>query len=150
MPFSDYHFITRWKIRGPIEKAYQILSDGKNYAAWWRPAYLSTHEISPKKILARVRAKLPYTLSFTTELERQNPPHEFKIRATGELQGTGLWKLKQAGETAEIEFYWDVRAEKPLVRWLSFLLKPLFVWNHDWVMNVGEKALQAEMDRRPR
>jgi hypothetical protein len=147
MSFSDYHFITTWKIRGPIEKAYQVLSDGKNYASWWQPAYLSTKEIAPRKIEALVRAKLPYNLRFVTELERENPPHEFKIRASGELEGTGLWRLKQSGDITEIKFFWDVRANKPFVRWFSCLLKPLFEWNHDWVMKTGEAALQTEVDR---
>lgn len=148
MPSSDYHFITHWRVKGPIRTVFEILKDGKSYARWWTPAYVSSQEVEPKKIEALVRAKLPYTLRFTTEMIHETPPHEFKIRAMGELEGTGLWKLKENGEATEVSFYWDVRANKVIVRWFSFVLKPFFAWNHDWVMNTGETALQAEINRR--
>jgi len=147
MPNFDYHFVTHWRVKGPIQKIYEILKDGRSYSRWWRPAYVSSEEVEPRKIEALVRAKLPYTLRFTTEVIHEDPPHEFKIRASGELEGTGLWKLHQDGEMTEVTFFWDVRAQKTLVRWLSFLLKPLFIWNHDWVMKTGETALQAEVNR---
>ena len=147
MAFSDYHFVTHWRVRGPIQKVYEILRDGPGYFRWWRPAYVRSEEVGPKKVESLVRAKLPYTLRFTTEVVRERPPDEFEIRATGELSGTGLWKLRQSGETTEIDFFWDVRAEKALVRWLSPVFKPLFRWNHDWVMKMGERGLQEQVDR---
>jgi hypothetical protein len=147
MAFYDYHFVTHWKIRGPIRKIYDVLKEGARYSEWWRPAYLKTEEVGPRKVRSLVRAKLPYTLDFTTELVRERPPTELEIKASGELAGTGLWKLNEKDGWTRIEFYWDVRAEKPLVRWLSFLLKPLFRWNHDWVMKVGERGLQEEIIR---
>jgi hypothetical protein len=148
MPSSDYHFVTHWRVKGPIQIAFEILKDGKNYAHWWKPAYVSSEEVGSQKVESLVRAKLPYTLRFTSQLIQETPPSELKIHATGELEGTGLWKLKQEGESTVIDFNWDVRANKAVVRWLSFLLKPLFSWNHDWVMNTGEKALQSEINRR--
>ena len=40
---------------------------------------------------------------------------------------------------------WKIRADKPLLRYLSFLLKPIFSANHRWAMAQGEKALRAEL-----
>ena len=37
---------------------------------------------------------------------------------------------------------------KPLLKWLSPLLKPLFKLNHDRVMADGERGLRAELERR--
>ena len=147
MAVYDYHFVTHWKIRGPIRRIYDVLKDGARYSEWWRSAYLKTEETGPRKVRALVRAKLPYTLDFTTEMVRESRPNELEIRASGELVGKGLWKLNHSDGWTNIVFYWDVRAEKPLVRWLSFLLKPLFRWNHDWVMRVGERGLQEEIIR---
>ncbi len=147
MAWHDYHFVTHWKIKGPIELIFQILKDGPNYAQWWKPAYQESKAIEGQRVLSRIRAKLPYTLEFITEPIREDPPHELEFRASGELVGTGLWKLHQNGPIVEMEFHWNVRAEKPLVRWLSPFLKPLFRWNHDWVMRTGENDLQAEVNR---
>ena len=148
MSFSDYHFITHWRIQGSKEIIYQILKDGAGYERWWKPAYVTSTEVGKNKIRSLVRAKLPYTLTFTTEAVREIPYEEFEIRSSGELAGTGLWKFRQVNEWTEIDFYWDVRAEKPLVRWLSLFLKPIFRWNHDWVMKTGETCLQEEVRRR--
>lgn len=127
-------------------KVYEILKDGRRYSSWW-PAYEVSEEITHGRVRSIVRARLPYTLTFTTEVIEEKPPHEFSIRAAGELAGTGRWVLRQDGEETRIVFYWDVRADKPLIRWLSPLLKPLFRWNHDWVMKVGERGLQEEITR---
>jgi len=145
---SQYHFVTHWKIRGRVGMIYEILSDGKNYPQWWKPAYLACREVGKHRIEALVRAKLPYTLKFTTELVHENPKREIELRSVGELQGRGIWKFAQVGEWTEIEFTWDVEATKPIVRYLSFLVKPIFIWNHNWVMETGGVALQKEVNRR--
>lgn len=147
MAFYDYHFVTHWKIRGPIRKIYDVLKDGARYSEWWSPAYPRTEEVGLRKVRSLVRGKLPYTLDFTSELIREDPPTELEIRASGDLVGTGLCKLRQVGDKTDIEFHWSVRVEKLLIRWLSFILKPVFCWNHDWVMRVGERGLQEEIIR---
>jgi hypothetical protein len=48
----------------------------------------------------------------------------------------------------DIVFDWRLRAEKPLLKSLSFLLKPLFRWNHGWAMARGEEGLRRELIRR--
>lgn len=148
MASSDYSFLTHWQIEGDRKLVYEILKEGERYPDWWRPAYQECRRVGEEAVACRVRAKLPYTLEFTTELVRERPPEEFEIRASGELEGKGLWRLRQAGKFTEVEFHWDVEARKPWVRALSFLLKPVFRWNHDWVMNTGEACLQSEVDRR--
>jgi hypothetical protein len=148
MSAADYRFVTPWRVRGLRETVYRTLLDGVHYPRWWKPAYISCRELAPKKIEMVVRGKLPYTLTFTTEVIRENPFEEFEVRATGELDGTGLWTLRQDGAFTELVFYWNVRVTKPLVRHFSYFLKPLLVWNHNWVMSTGEKALQEEIFRR--
>lgn len=147
MPFADYHFVTHWRVRGPIHLVYDILKDGERYSKWWRPAYVSTRRVGEKAVRSLVRAKLPYTLDFTTALVREDPPYEIELRATGELAGRGLWKLEENSGDVAVTFHWDVRAEKPWVKLLSPVLKPLFKWNHDWVMRTGETGLQREITR---
>jgi len=41
-----------------------------------------------------------------------------------------------------------VSAEKPIVKLLSPILKPLFKSSHDWIMKKGEKSLRLELMRR--
>ena len=40
------------------------------------------------------------------------------------LRGPGVWTLRQDGPWTDVRYEWDVRADKPLLRALSFLLGP--------------------------
>jgi hypothetical protein len=39
-------------------------------------------------------------------------------------------------------------SSKPLLKYLSFLFKPLFSANHRWAMEQGRRGLQKEIDQR--
>ena len=48
----------------------------------------------------------------------------------------------------DLVFDWRLGREKPLFRYLSFLLKPVFKANHRWAMAKGQEALLRELERR--
>lgn len=54
----------------------------------------------------------------------------------------------QDGAFVDISYDWRISAEKPLLRRLSFLLKPIFAANHRWAMARGEESLVLELRRR--
>jgi hypothetical protein len=41
-----------------------------------------------------------------------------------------------------------VRADKPLLRYGSWFVKPIFAANHRWAMARGEESLKRELERR--
>ena len=47
-----------------------------------------------------------------------------------------------------ITYDWRVSASKPLLRWLTWLLRPVFAANHRWAMARGEESLRLELRRR--
>jgi hypothetical protein len=59
-----------------------------------------------------------------------------------------LWTFEQDGEWVNATYDWKIRAEKPLLRRLSVVLKPLFSANHYWAMEKGEESLKLELARR--
>jgi hypothetical protein len=48
----------------------------------------------------------------------------------------------------QVEFDWRIDADKPLLRYGSPELKPIFNWNHRWVMARGEESLRLVLRRR--
>ncbi|HVE47076.1 MAG TPA: hypothetical protein VNA57_10080, partial [Acidimicrobiales bacterium] len=68
--------------------------------------------------------------------------------ASGDLEGTGRWTFTQDGPEVAITYDWRVRATKPLLQRLSWLLRPFFAANHLWAMKQGEKSLKLELRRR--
>jgi hypothetical protein len=74
-------------------------------------------------------------------------PAGFTIEATGDFLGRGIWTFEQEGDWVNATFDWRLRAEKPLLRYLSFLLKPLFCANHRWAMARGERVCKRNWAR---
>jgi hypothetical protein len=52
------------------------------------------------------------------------------------------------GPFVDVTYDWTIRANKPIVDKLSFLLKPVFRLNHNWTMKRGEESLKLELLRR--
>jgi len=84
---------------------------------------------------------LPYRVEFevtTTHVER---PRLLQADAVGELAGIGRWRLlEQDGVTAVI-YEWNVATTKPWMNRMAPLLRPVFEWNHDWVMARGGEGI---------
>jgi hypothetical protein len=155
MPANDYHFVTRWRLRADIREIAAILEDPLSLARWWPAVYLEVKEIEKgdARHIGRVvevftKGYLPYTLRWRFRVTEQDPPHRFALDAMGDFVGQGVWTLTQDGSMADVVYDWRIRADKPLLRAFSFLLKPIFAQNHRWAMRQGEKSLVLELRRR--
>jgi hypothetical protein len=152
---ADYHFITRWNVPGTVEEVADILEDVEALAIWWPSVYLDVRieKLGDEKGVGKVvnlftKGWLPYTLRWSFEVIESHCPHGFKISAFGDFAGIGEWKLTQRGDIAEVIYDWRIRADKPLLKLLSPILKPLFGANHHWAMNEGFRNIQLELRRR--
>jgi hypothetical protein len=155
VPANVYHFVSRWRVRGTLEEVWAILQDLPALPRWWPSVYLEVEETAPgdaagvgRSARLRTRGRLPYTLSWGLTITEARRPHGFSLTATGDFEGTGVWRFNQQGDWVDITYDWNIRADKPLIRRLSFLLKPLFAANHRWAMARGEESLAAELRRR--
>ena len=52
------------------------------------------------------------------------------------------------GKGTLVTLDWNPKVEKPIVKLLSPVLKPVFEWNHHWAMNRGEKQLAEYLNNR--
>lgn len=151
---NDYHFVDRWRVEGAIAEVFEILEDTESLGRWWSSVYFDVKLLEPAKedgtgrrISLKATGWLPYVLSlnFVTTEKRVDG---FTVKATGELEGTGVWKFEQDGEFVNVTFDWTVVANKPIIEKLSFILKPIFRANHNWTMRRGEESLRLELLRR--
>jgi hypothetical protein len=44
-------------------------------------------------------------------------------------------------EATSVTLEWNPKVEKPLVKILSPILKPVFRWNHEWTMKHGQRQI---------
>ena len=152
---SDYHFVTVWRVAGTIDEVKAVLRDGPSLPRWWPSVYLSVHEVDkggPGDVGAvldlHTKGWLPYTLRWRLRITEPVTDTGFALEAIGDLEGTGRWTFEQDGPEVVITYDWRVSASKPLLRRLSWLLRPAFSANHHWAMRRGEESLELEMRRR--
>jgi hypothetical protein len=91
---------------------------------------------------------LPYTLRWEFVVTQSRYPSGFTIEATGDFVGRGEWTFVQEGPSVRITYDWKILVEKPLLKFFTPVLRPLFEANHRWAMAQGETSLKLELERR--
>jgi hypothetical protein len=145
---NDYVFVTHWRVEGTVEEVSEILDDPLSLPQWWPAVYLEVRKLPDGVIDLYTKGWLPYTLRWRFRVTESRKPHGFTLEAFGDLVGRGEWTLTQDGAYADVVYDWRVRADKPILRYGSFILKPIFAANHRWAMARGEESLARELLRR--
>ena len=155
MATNDYHFITTWRVKGTTNEVSDILGAARDLPRWWPSVYLDVTELEPgdaegvgRVVSLYTKGWLPYTLRWQFRVTESHYPNGFALEAWGDFVGRGIWTIKEDGDFVQIVYDWRIRADKPLLDKLSFLMKPIFSANHRWAMAKGEESLKLELARR--
>jgi hypothetical protein len=143
---SEYVFIDEWDVVAPQEAVFEALADASTYPQWWKPVYISVETDGPPEVgrisKQHFKGQLPYTLRTTSEIVRYEPPSEFEVSVVGDLTGKGIWTLTPRDGKVHIHFDWRVIADRPLLRYLTPVLRPVFRWNHNWSVKRAIEGLE--------
>jgi hypothetical protein len=152
---SEYHFFTEWRVAGTIDEVKAVLGDARPLPEWWPSVYLAVDVVEPGEpdatgavVDVHTKGWLPYTLRWRMTITEGLSDAGFALQARGDLDGSGVWRFAQDGPEVVITYDWRISATKPLLRRLSWLLKPAFSANHHWAMRKGEESLRLELRRR--
>jgi Polyketide cyclase / dehydrase and lipid transport len=152
---NDYQFVTEWRVAGTVDEVKDVLGDGLSVPIWWPSVYLKVNQLAEggadgvgRVLDLYTKGWLPYTLRWTLRVTEPMTDTGYALEATGDLEGTGRWTFRQDGPEVVITYDWRVHATKPLLRRLSWLLRPAFSANHRWAMDRGEESLRLELRRR--
>ena len=146
----DYEFLTTWCLEAPREPSGTrsgTRSAGQSGGAGWLARGLCRGRRGRASARSRRytwRSRLPYDLEFEMATTKVDKPHLLEGRAMGELAGIGRWRLfEQDGEVpvTAVVYEWNVSTTKPWMNLLAPIARPLFEWNHDWVMRNGGTGL---------
>jgi len=148
---ADYHFLSTWHIRAPIEQVWDEIYHAERWPDWW-PFVVGVEELEPgaddgvgKRLRLLFRTRLPYTLGFDTRVTRVEPPCVLDAVAVGELEGTGRWRLTQADDGTIVTYAWDVRTTQWWMNVLAPVARPAFNWNHGELMRSGGESLAKRL-----
>jgi len=153
---AEYHFVTDWRLEATAEEVAEVLGDAEDLARWWPSVYLKVKEVAPgdplthvgKKVDLHTKGWLPYTLRWSFTVTESNGARGFKLAAEGDFVGTGEWTFTPDGDHVNVRYDWRIRADKPLLRYGTFVFRPFFSANHRWAMAQGEESLKRELERR--
>jgi len=150
----QFELLTDWEFEQPIERVWAALHDVTSWPRWWpsvkRVELLQVGDaygVGAKHRLLWLTA-LPYSLSFVTTALRVESPHLLEARAEGDLQGRGVWTLRRTERGTAVRYDWRVDVTETWMRVLAPLLRPVFTWNHNVVMERGRRGLLREFERR--
>jgi hypothetical protein len=155
MAGNEYHFITTWRVKAALSEVNDIIGNAPDLSRWWPAVYLEVKELENgdergvgKVIDLCTKGWLPYTLRWQFRVIESRYPYGFALEAWGDFVGRGIWTFEPDGGYVNVLYDWNIRADKPLLRYLSFIMKPIFSANHRWAMQKGLESLQLELARR--
>jgi len=155
MQASEYRLSTVWRLEAPLEAVWNAIHDSARWPEWWknveRVAELEAG--SSDGIGARQRytwkGRLPYRVVFDVRVTRIEPLVALEGIASGDLEGIGCWRFSsERGSIAVVRYEWRVQTRRGWMNLFAPLAKPLFQWNHDFVMHEGGTSLARLLDAR--
>jgi uncharacterized protein YndB with AHSA1/START domain len=148
---AAYLFVDEWDVDAPPEAVFDALADARTYPEWWRPVYLEVQADGPPAVgrvsRQRFKGRLPYRLQTTSTIVALDRPRRIEADVVGDLSGKGVWTLTPREGGTHVRFDWQVDADRPLLRYLTPVLRPLFRWNHRWAIARAVEGLEPYAGR---
>jgi hypothetical protein len=147
----QYSFLTTWLLKSAREPVFEAIFDEAAWAEWWRGVEVA-EEVRPGDELgvgtiSRMvwRSLLPYRVEFEVTATKVERPSLMEGQATGDLEGTGRWRLLEQDGVTAVLYEWNVATTKSWMNRMAPLLRPVFEWNHDWVMRRGGEGIARRL-----
>jgi polyketide cyclase/dehydrase/lipid transport protein len=150
---ADYRFLTTWLLDAPREAVWDEIYHAERWPQWWAGVedvvkVVEGDEQGVGSVYRNVwRSRIPYAVRFDARTTRVEQPHLIELTATGELEGTGRWRLF-AGDAVAVTYEWNVHTTAPWMNALAPLARPVFEWNHHYVMRRGAEGLARRLGAR--
>jgi uncharacterized protein YndB with AHSA1/START domain len=145
---ANYQLLTTWLLEAPRERVWEAIYDQARWPEWWRGVE-EVEEVRPGEdgglgSVSRMvwKSLLPYRVEFQVATTHVDRPRLLQADSVGELAGVGRWRLFEEGEALTAVLYeWNVSTTKAWMNLVAPLARPVFEWNHDWVMSRGAEGI---------
>jgi hypothetical protein len=153
MSSTEFHLVTEWIVDSAVEDVWRVLNTLGTWPDWWPSVkqvdLLREGDEAGIGSIYRMRwsTALPYDLTFEMRTVKVEPLVTIEGRASGELDGIGRWTLQPEGSRCKVRYDWIVKLAKPWMVRFAFILRPVFSWNHNVVMERGRRGLVRYLAR---
>jgi len=149
---AEYRFLTTWLLEADRERVWDAIYESERWPEWWKGVLeaekLEEGDESGVGQFGRYvwKAKLPYRVEFFIRTTLVDRPGRLEGDASGELAGTGRWRLLEEDGVTAVIYEWNVRTTRSWMNLLAPLARPAFKGNHDYVMRNGGEGLARLLD----
>jgi hypothetical protein len=157
-PTGDvYRLGHRWLIKGPIDVVFDVLSNARDFPAWW-DCFKSVESDDTEFVVGssarfRVRAQLPYQLDWDVTVAAIDRPRFLELDTVVRLsnrfplRGPIRYTLAERPDGVHVVNEQILVAERRLPRPLRALAQRAFAYNHAWAFKRGGIGLQKAVDQ---
>jgi uncharacterized protein YndB with AHSA1/START domain len=147
----SYNFLTTWLLEAERERVWDAIYASETWPRWWRGVIRADrlaegdeHGIGQAGEY-EWRSRIPYPVRFRIVTTAVDRPHLLAGAASGNLEGTGTWRFFEervgARPVTAVVYAWDVRTTKRWMNLVAPVARPVFEWNHDYVMRAGGRGV---------
>ncbi len=149
----EYVFVDEWDVRAAPAAVFDALADARTYPQWWKPVYIDVDADGPpalhKESSQHFKGRLPYHLHTRTRVTELDRPRLVSGEVQGDLRGRGTWTVAPTPDGTHVRFDRRVYADRPLLRALTPLLRPLLRYNHNWAIARARDGLEPYARSHP-
>ena len=146
-----FDLVSHWRLQAPCDRVWAALTHPQDWPRWWPGlrAVQLLHEGEAGGLGSVRRLTWVTGLGYEVKVDmltlEVSPSHCLRGRASGMLQGEGIWLLRPQGQATSVTYVWRVELRTPWMRALAPLLAPLFRWNHQRLMAAGGAGLARHL-----
>jgi hypothetical protein len=151
---ASYHYVDEWHFHAPIDAVWTEISDPLDWSGWWS-CFERVEQTQPgdeRGVGAvhryTVKGALPYRVSFEMRTTVVDKHRRIEGEALGDVRGRGIWTFEGDEKATHVRYDWIVDTTRPWMITLAPLLRPVFGWNHHFVMRRGLEGLTARLQLR--
>ena len=142
----------RYWFEATPEAVWSTLGATGEYRRWW--PWLRTFEADAMAAgehwRCTVRPPLPYSVSFTIELQTITPPTTLVARVRGDIAGTARIDLAPLEGGCDVQLTSALAARGRALRVLTAAARPVARFGHDWILDTGARQFAARaLDNGP-
>ncbi|MEJ7796471.1 MAG: SRPBCC family protein [Nocardioides sp.] len=127
-----FEFRESWTVAASRDRVHGLLIDLEHYPDWW-PEVRAVAKVDDDHAWVLCRSTLPYTIDLLlTAVHRE--PDLLETTIGGDLVGTVRWRLSDHGAGTRLDYEQHVDIGSRVLRAAAVPLRPLFTWNHGWMM----------------
>lgn len=147
---NKYKFKNSWEIKAPLKPVWNEIINYNNWPDWCygvqevKNIDENTIDIRKGNRFSSVwKGTLPYTLTFDAKITNLIPYTFISFKVHGDLKGVGVCRLSSKNGITTVNFIWNVSPAKTWMILLAPIAKPLFVRNHNRIVDSGLKELRT-------